>query len=135
MDLLNALLVADCRISPAACLDGVDGGGGFAASVRDLRVTLMTCVARTVLSRELNVSAGQLAAAFAPVPRFAALVLGFVVDAVVFVARAVGFGFGTGVSVSGRRSSLSATTVAGVHVEVDETAALTASIFACNEAM
>lgn len=45
-----------CRTSPPVCFEGVDGAGagGFAASVRDLIVALMTCVARAALSREFS---------------------------------------------------------------------------------
>jgi len=104
-------------------LDGVEGGGGFAASARTLRVALMTCVASTVLSRA---------------PSASAFCVVFVAPAdfvFVVVARAAVFVFGAAGSASGSRSSLSVTTVAGVHVEAEETAALTASTFACSDAM
>lgn len=47
----------------------------------------------------------------------------------------VDFGLEGKDSGSGSSSSLSVTTVAGVQVDVDETAALTASTFACKEAI
>lgn len=135
MDLRNDALLATCRRSPVLRFDGVDGGGGFAASVKDLIVTLITYVASTVLSLELINSPELVTAVFAPGPRLAALFFGFAFVAVVLVGRVVGLTFGAAVSDSGSSSSLSATTVAGVHVVVDDTAALTASTFVCNEAM
>lgn len=90
-----------------------------------MSVTLITWVARAALSRELRVSACELEAPF------------FVLAAdVVFVGRvAADFALEASESGSGSSSSLSVTTVAGVQVDVDETAALTASTFACKEAI
>jgi hypothetical protein len=90
----------------------------------------MMYVARAALSRALSVSPWE--------TRESSLaVLPFVfVAAPAFVDReAVGFGLGGCDSASGRRSSLSVTTVAGVQVAVDATVALTASTLACKEAI
>ena len=127
MERLKVRLLADRRRSSVR-LQGVEGGGGFAASASDLSVALITWVARTVFSRAHNSSSRAAPAAF--------FVFAFGPEvAATFVVRAVGFALGAAYSYSGSKSSLSVTTVAGVHVDVDETAALTASDFACNEAM
>lgn len=88
----------------------------------------MTWVAKAALSRELRVSVCELEALSLPAPVFV------LAADVVFVDRAAAdFVLEDSDSDSGSSSSLSATTVAGVHVDVDETAALTASTFACKE--
>lgn len=110
-------------------LRGVDGGIGFAASVSVFKVKLMTHVAKTVLSLTLSCSSRE-AGFFVAVALFPFNVV--VADVVGREAEAEA---GKGVSVSTRSNSLRATTVAGVHVAVEEMAALTASEDACNEAM
>lgn len=109
-------------------LRGVDGG--FAASVSAFNAELITCVARTVLSLALSCSRCEFAFFVA------VAVLDFAV-AVDFVGRVADEGAEDeqDESDSTRRSSLRLTTVAGVHVVVEEIAALTASEEACNEAM
>ena len=113
-------------------MHGVEGGGGFAASVSAFNAALITCVARMVLSLELScasreaVEAGFLDAVLA-LDDFVAEVDLMVLDTD-FVADVDD-------SVSRRSNSFRDTTVAGVHVVVDDTAALTASVDACNEAM
>lgn len=119
-DLRDDCLPASSRRSPF-CFDWVEEGRGFAASDSVLRVTLMMCVAKAALSRELRVS-----------PSDPALLFVFVAVPA-FVDR--DFGLGGCDSGSGSKSSLSVTTAAGVQLDVDETAALTASTFACNEAI
>lgn len=121
-DLRSACLPAASR-RLTFCFDGVETGIGFAASVSVLSVTLMTWVAKAALSRGLRTWSCGLAV--------------LVLDAVdVFVDRAAAvFVLGGCDSGSGSRSSLRITTVAGEQVDVDETAALTASTFACREAI
>lgn len=100
---------------------GVVGRVGFAASLKDLTVTLMTCVANAIFSFELKADLE------------AALVLcGWVFDLPVAVRDEAGVAVDWGfvfvnVVSSVRRSSLRATMVVGVQVDVDETAALIAS--------
>lgn len=96
------------------------GRVGFAASPRDLTVALMTCVASAILSFELRVGFDEASSQGWAFDRLDALR-----EVVVVVAeRALGRTAGAS---SASRSSLRATMVAGVHVEVDETAALIAS--------
>ena len=100
----------------------VAAGFAFVASVSDLIVTLTTWVASAVRSLELNASSAD---------DVAALALGF---AGVLAGRVVDLAFVAAVSVaSGVRSFLRATTVVGVHVEGEDTAALTVSTCSCNE--
>lgn len=100
------------------------------ASVRDLIVRLMIFVARAVLSRALSASSSASPEAFFET------VLFFVFPPTgVFVARVVDFDLGAGCSDSGSNKSFNDTTVVGVQLDVVETAALIASIFACSEAM
>lgn len=72
----------------------------------------------------------ELEALSLPAPLFV-----LVADAVLIGRVAADFSLEGNDSGSGSSSSLSVTTVAGVQVDVDETAALTASTFACKEAI
>ena len=113
-------LLGPCR------LEGVAGGGGLEASVRDLMVRLIMCVASDVRSFVLSVSAALDAVGVVFVLDFAGC----------FVGLVAGFELEEdGSKTSGSRSFLSVTTVAEVQVVVEATAVLTASTCACNEAM
>lgn len=115
-------------------LHGVEGGGGFAASVRDLIATLITCVARAVLSLMLSSCFDWTVLAFELVGR----VLPPVFDFVSFDVRRLSgpvFEELDEASVSHRSNSLIATIVVVVHVEVEAIAALAESTFVCNEAI
>jgi hypothetical protein len=89
----------------------------------------MTCVASAILSFELNVGFG--AASVFEVGAFD-LLDAFLEVVVVVAARDFCL---TAEASSAKRSSLRATIVAGVHVDVDETATLTASRSAVIEVM
>lgn len=137
MDRLKVRASAGLRISPAEGrrLCGVEAGGGFAASVRDLIPALIMCVAKAALSFRLNSSFP------CPVPvdfEFAVRdsAVFFVLELVVGLsARETGREIAFVVSASANSSSLAVTTVAVVHDIVDAIAVLTASAFACNEAI
>lgn len=120
---------------PAGFRLGVEGGGGFAASVSDLIPALMMCVASAALSLALSssLSCAELAA-FALVLRLLAFfrILEFAAGR---SALEAGLDVAVVVSVSVSSSSLTVTTVVVVHDEVDAIDALTASDFACNEAI
>lgn len=110
----------------------MDGGGGFEASERAFNAALMTCVARMDLSLELSCASREMVeVGFLD----AVLTLDDFAAEVDLVARGTDFVVEVDDSASRRSNSFSDTTVAGVHVVVDDTAALTASVDACNEAM
>lgn len=90
----------------------------------------MMWVARAALSRALSVWPWEPVEVSLP-----ALPFVFVAAPAFADREAAGFGLGGCDSDSGSRSSLSVTTVAGVQLDVDATAALTVSTFACNEAI
>lgn len=119
---------ADRGVSPlgAGRLDGVAGGWGFEASVNDLIVTLMTCVASAFRSFVLSVSGALDAAMVVLVFVFAGCLVSLVAD----------FEFEVdGSEASGRSIFFSVMTVAAVHVEGEATAVLTVSTCACTEAI
>lgn len=115
------------------CLLGVDGVEGFEASVSALRAALIMCVAKMVLSRVLIRSSSRAGAFFVVVP-LEVVPLDFTVVPVL-VVRAFDFVADSDISTSGRSRLLRVTTVAGVQVVIEETADLTASQGACNEAI
>ena len=129
-DLLGKARSAGFR-GPPSCFAGVGGGASFAASVSDLIVTLITCVASAVFSL-LDSPFSFVLVVLAPL--FAAML--FVFDAVVHLAvRFAAWGLEAVISEPVTSSSLRSTTVAEVHVESDDTAVLTAWTLSCSEAI
>ena len=139
IDRRNAFLFAVFASSPpaAALLDGV-AGGDFAASPRDFSVTLITCVASIAFSfADSSSLPSPLAAAF--VVFEVAFVEPFAFDfdpRTVFVARESLFRVSEVSSLSlGTSKSLRRTVVVGEHVDIEDTALLTASVCECKAAM
>ena len=92
---------------------------------------MITCVARA--ARSLEESCSLLDFAVWALPGAALLVFGFAV--VLDMVRELVCDVIVELSPSSNSNSLSVTTVAVVHVDIDVRAVLTASVFACSEAI